>query len=839
MGDIRLATRLFRREWRCGELRILALALLIAVTVTTCISFFTDRLSQALLNRSAEMLGGDLVVRGTRPLDPGWLSLPEAVDLKRAEITEFSTVVIHQEQLLLANVKAVGSAYPLYGSLQISEDLYDEAERVDHPPQPGTLWVDRRVLDRLQLKVGDRVAIGASDFRIGRVLLLEPDRGGNYFNLAPRILMNHQDLAKAQVLQAGSRANYKIQFAGDPDRIARLKARLTLEMSPGYRLMSAGEGRQGAGLVLKRAQDYLALTALLSIILAAVAIAVAARRYSQRHYDVSALLGCLGASQKKIFRLYLIQLVLLALVCGGVGTLLGWVTQRVLANVLQEALNLMLPASGWQPWIMGVIASLVVLFGTALPPLWRLKQVPPLRVIRRDLKPLPLKGWLVYGCGWLAFCLLILLFTQAFMLLLAVFAGLLALIGVFAGVVWLLMLASKGSGLANAGLPGRGLSRVIHRSRNNTLQITAFALTLMLMTVVAMLRTELLANWSMQVTDDVPNHFVFNIMPADKTRLHDYLLSQGIVEPRLYPMVRGRLVKIKGVDINAEFFPEKDEAPSNRSRNGINRELNLSWTDRLPVENQVVSGQWWTGPLNAGNGFPEVSVEVELAKRLGIDLQDQLEFDIAGQRLTAQVTSLRSLVWESFTPNFYMLFSPGSLDAYPTTYITSFRLEKEDRQTLIKLVHAFPSITVLEVDALIEQLQRILEQVTALVELMLAFVLLAGLCVLLAIIQSELDERLREGALMRALGASRRYLRALNRLEFAFMGLLAGVLAVAGAELATALIYQRIFDLPPHWHWPYWFWVPLLSTLTIGLAGQLATDRTVSQSPMLLLKQYD
>lgn len=839
-NSFRLALGLFKREWRGGALRVLVLALVVAIMAATSISFFTDRLAQALLNRSAEMIGGDLVVRGTRPLDPQWLEIPEKAVVS-AEITEFSTVAINNDQLLLASVKAVDANYPLYGRIQVADEPYGEPSLLDDAPSPGVVWVDQRVLDRLQIRVGDAINIGAAEFTIDKMLVSEPDRGGNYFNLAPRILMNYQDLSKAKVLQPGSRANYKYLFSGGQDAIKNLKSQLSSQMGVGYRLVSAGEGREGAGLVLRRTQQYLALAALLTIILSAVAIAVATRRYSQRHYDVSAILRCLGATQKTIFQVYFLQLMFLALLCGVLGTLLGWGTQEVLARILEQALHLILPGSGWKPWIVGLLTSVLILFGTALPPLWCLKRVPPLRVIRRDLAPLPLKGWLVYGCGWLALCLVVLLFTGELLLMLALLAGVLGVISLLFLLVWLLIRITRGIGLTRMGLPGRGLDRIVQRTTSNTLQITAFALTLMLMAVVGMLRSELLANWSVQLPDDVPNHFAFNVIPAEKDQLSQFFTQQGIPELTLYPMVRGRLTKINGIDINAELFPEKDETPPNRSRNGVNRELNLSWSQVLPEDNKIVAGQWWSeSNVDDGQtGVARVSVEEGLAERLGINLYDELEFDIAGQGLLAEVVSLRSVVWESFTPNFYMLFSEGALEAYPSTFITSFRLAQQDRQTLMALVKAFPSVTVLEVDALIEQLESILMQVTTLVELMLLFVLLAGLCVLLAIIQNNLGERLREGALMRALGASHRYLQTINYLEFAFMGLLAGGVAMVGAELVTAFAYQHIFDLQPQWHWKFWLGVPFLSALIIAIIGNLATVRTVKQSPMLLLRQYD
>lgn len=833
-----LAMRLLRREWRCGELRILVFALVVAIAATTTISFFSDRLSRAMLSQSAELIGGDLVVTGTRPLKPEWLRSELASAFETAEVVEFSTVAVHQQNMLLASVKAVSANYPLYGELRVSPQPYTQDTAANTPPDPGNAWVDARVLNRLNIKIGDSINIGSATFQVEKVLIFEPDRGSNFFNLAPRVLINSADLSRAEVLQPGSRADYKVLYAGAD--IKALRDWLEPQMGPGYRLTDVKGGRQGANQILRRTNQYLSLTSLLAIILAALAISVSAYRYSERHYDVSAMLRCLGATQATIVRVYLIQLCWLAVICGVLGCLLGWIAQEGLTTVLKNILRLHLPSAGFWPVVIGFVTGVVILLGTALPPVLRLRQVSPLRVMRRDLTPLPIRAWVVYVAAWLALSVLVMLLASEAMLIFMILAGVALMVLLLAGVTRLLIRVSQSGYSAKLGLLGRGLSRLAYRAKANTVQITAFAVTLMLMVVIGTLRSELLANWETQLPENVPNHFVFNVLPADKLRLQSYLLEKSGAEAVLYPMVRGRLVEINdepvtsqqsiqaGSDVNQ---PDADEA--------IKRELNLSWVEALPEGSQIVAGNWWCDENCDESKLPEVSVEAGLAERLDIQLQDTLTFNVAGQRITAVVSSLRTVKWESFSPNFYIFFPPGILDQYPATYITSFRLADEKRMTLTELVREFPSITVLEVDVLIKQIQRILEQVGTVIELMLLFVLLAGFAVLLATIQSSLDARLHEGALMRALGASRRYLRAINIMEFALMGFIAGLLAVAGAEIVNAYLYRQVFDLEPGASGYFWLLVPCAAALLISAVGTWATRNTVRRSPMILLRQFN
>ena len=832
-----LAWKMLRRDWRCGELRVLVAALVIAVAAVTAINLLTDRFGRLLQHESAEMVGGDLVLQSSREPDSAWLQQARKLGLATAELTEFATAVVFADEFLLASVKAASADYPLLGSLRVTAqnngqgDGQDSSEEaVQWPPTPGTVWVDARVLTRLQAQVGDRIELGATELRIDRVLTYEPDGSRNLFNLNPRILMNAADLAAADVAGPGSRIQYKYLFAGNANAIEQLRKQLQPQLGPGYQLTGVGGGGGRGSNVISRAEQYLGLTSLLAIFLAAIAIAMAARRYSERHYDVSGMLRCLGVQQRQLNRLYLWQLTLLAIFAALLGMLLGWLAHLGLLASIQSLLPGQLPAAGIAPFLTGFAAAVLLMLGVALPPVLRLKSVPPLRVFRRELTPLPVSGWLVYGAALVSISgLLVLLFDNITVVLLILLAVTLA-IGVLGALLFALLKLLRRSTVLLSGrhLLVRSLRSLAGHTGTTTGQILSFGLTAMVMVILLLLRTDLTAQWQAQLPEDTPNNFAFNIQPFERDAFQQKLLDADI-ETRLYPIVRGRLISQPTVSQPA-LSDEQSEAGGRRRGAGPNRELNFTWAEQLPANNQIVSGQW-----RIQSSTPEVSIEQGLAQRMGIGLGDTLMFDIAGTELTAVVNSIRSVEWESFSPNFYVIFQPGVLQDFSTYYLTSFRLPAQQRSLLSELVREFPSVSLIEVDAIIEQLQGIIEQVTLMVEMILMFVLLAGVTVLLASIQSTLDERMQEGALMRAIGASRSYLRSAALAEFALLGLLAGLLAALGAELACDALYQRIFDMEFQSSIATWLLLPATLAVVVGGAGYLSTRKVLQVSPREIL----
>jgi len=822
----RLAWRLLLRDWRAGELRILLSALIIAVTATTAISFFTDRLQRAMLNQSSELLGGDLLLSSPRPLDSAWLAQADALGLARDEVLEFPSVVVHGDNLQLAGIKAVHPGYPLRGTLRISGTPYGEQRDTRAVPAAGEAWVEARLLPLLGIAVGDRFELGSLTLSVSRVLAFEPGGGGNLFALAPRVLINRADVARAAILQPGSRVSYQYFFAGREAALQRYKKWLRPQLEPSHRLIDVREGRPTVGAALDRAEQYLGLASLVAVLLAGVAIAMGARRYSERHFDMSAVMRCLGAGQNDILALFVPQLLWLGILGGLLGVVLGYLVQFGLFYLLRGLLPTELPAPGMMPVFIGFLTGITVLAGFALPPVLRLREVPALRVLRRELAPMPLRGWLVYGAALSAMGFLMWRYTGSAALTLSVMGGAIAALALLGTVAFALLRASR-SLHRGVGVAWRyGLNNLWRRPMLSVSQILAFGMTLMAMALIALVRGDLLSTWQTQLPAEAPNNFVVNVLPHKVAAFHAFIAEHHIKSAELYPMVRGRLARINGEPMRKRI------QPGDNGSGAVRRELNLTWSDTLPADNTLTAGKWF-GVQDRGK--PLVSVEARLAERLGIKLGDELSFSFGSGELSVQVASLRTVQWDSFRPNFFMIFPPGVLDPYPATYMTSFYLPPQRKGELAQMIRQFPAVTVIDLDRLMAQVRRILEQVTLAVEYVLVFVLLAGFAVLYAALQASLDERLYEGALLRTLGASRAQLRSGHLAEYALLGALAGLLAAGGAELIAFILYRQVFHLEYSIKWWLWAALPPLGALLIGAAGFIGTRRVVQRSPLVVL----
>ena len=827
--DLPLASRLLLREWRAGELRVMLLALLIAVLVSTAISFFTDRLQRGMATRAAEFLGADMRVSSRDPVPVEYLQQAIRNNLQHTDLIDFSTVTSSETEMQLSSIKAVAPGYPLRGEVRTSRQAFGEEQITDGVPEPGTVWIEPRLLNALGLEVGDPLEIGYAQLRIAALLTHEPDRAGDFYSLNPRVLMNLDDLAATQVVQPGSRVRYRLLVSGSEGDLQRYRDWLEPRLESHQRLTSVADDNRQIGSALERANQFLGLASIAAVVLAGVAVALSASRFAQRHYDTSALLRCLGVSRRRTLRLFLIQLLGLGMLATALGLFAGWLMQWGLMHLLRELLPPDLPRAGFKPLLVGSATGLVGLFGFALPPLLRLGRVSPLRVLRRELTPMPGSAWLIYGLALSGLSLLMWQFTGNLAMTLAViFGGALAAL-LLGSLAWLLLRAS-GERLRHASLAWRlGSGQLLKQPTAAAGQILAFGLILMSMVVIFILRSELLDTWQAQLPEDAPNHFALNILPSEEQAFRQALDDIGARTAPLYPVTPGRLTAINGEAVREHVTKD---SPGERA---INRDLSLTWAAELAADNHLIEGQWWD-QLPALDGH-RVSVESELADSLGVGLGDRLSFMIGGTTVEAQVSSIRSVNWDNFTPNFYMVFSPGALDNAPSTLLTSFHLPAEQRDQLRELVRAFPAMTLLEVEAILEQLRDILEQVTLAVEYVLLFVLLAGFTVLFASLQSTLDTRLYEGALLRTLGARRELLRKANRLEFSLLGALAGLLAIVAAEFITWLLYRFALNLDWQPHYLLWLLVPLAGALLIGIAGALGTRAVVNQSPMHLINR--
>ncbi|WP_068827233.1 ABC transporter permease [Pseudomonas sp. BMS12] len=822
-----LAWRQLLRDVRAGEVRVLFFALLIAVAASTAIGYFSARLNGAMLLRATEFLGADLVLSGSSPATHEQIEAGQRLGLTHAQLVEFSSVIATDQGIQLASVKAASSGYPLRGELKSAAAPY-AAERPGPGPQPGEAWAEARLFAALNLKVGDSIEVGNLPLRLTRVLTHEPDRAGDFYSLTPRVLMHLDDLAATDVVQPGSRVRYRELWRGAAQALASYRQAVEKDKAPHQRLEDARDGNRQIGGALGRAERYLNLASLAAVLLAGVAVALSASRFAVRHFDTGALLRCLGLSRRQTLSLFSLQLAMLGLLACVSGALLGWVGQLVLFKLLHGLLPPGVPVGGLLPALAGIAVGLVALAGFALPPLAALGRVPPLRVLRRDLLPVPPSSWLVYGAALLALALIMWRLSLDLKLTLALLGGGLLATLLLGG---LLLLGLRGMRrlLARAALPWRlGLGQLLRHPLAAAGQSLAFGLILMSMALIALLRGELLDTWQNQLPEQAPNHFALNVLPAEKEAFAAHLATLAPQTLPLYPVVAGRLVLINGEPVQGIASKES------QGERAIQRDLSLTWAADLPEGNQVLAGHWWQA--ERGDGLPGVSVESRLAESLGLKLGDRLTFNVGGLEQEAQVSSLRKVEWDSFQPNFYMIFQPGTLQDLPATYLTSFYLPPHSEQQLVELARAFPAVTLLQVEALLEQLRSIMAQVSLAVEYVLLFVLAAGLAVLFAGLQATLDERLRQGALLRALGAERRLLLKARRAEFGLLGAASGLLAALGCELASFLLYRYALELQwqPH---PWLLVLPLIGALLVGAAGIWGTRRALNASPLTVLRE--
>ncbi|WP_416199306.1 MAG: ABC transporter permease [Pseudomonas helleri] len=822
-----LALRQLLRDARAGELRVLFFAVLVAVAASTAIGYFGARLNGAMVLRATEFLGADLVLEGSSPAREEQIRVGNELGLKHAQIVEFSSVIATDNGIQLSSIKAADDAYPLRGQLKSAAQPYGE-EQPGGGPKSGQAWVEPRLLTALDLKVGDDIDVGSKTVKITRVLTYEPDRAGNFYSLTPRVLINLDDLQATGIVQPGSRVSFRELWRGEAPALQSYRDVIQPGLEANQRLLDGRDGNQQIGGALGKAERYLNMASLVAVLLAGVAVALSATRFANRRFDASALLRCLGLPRRETLWLFSLQLAMLGLLASVTGALLGWLAQLGLFALLHDLLPNDVPPGGVMPALAGMGTGLVALAGFALPPLAALGRVPPLRVLRRDILPIPASTWTVYGAALLALGLIMWRMSLDLVLTFALLGG-----GVIAALILggLLLLGLKGlrRGLARASLPWRlGLGQLLRQPLAAAGQALAFGLILLSMALIALLRGELLDTWQNQLPKDAPNYFALNILPTDKdafgARLHEL---QAQAAP-IYPVVPGRLISINGEPV--QEIVTKDSSGDK----AVQRDLSLTWAADLPEGNELTAGQWWSA--QPPQGVPGVSVEAKVAKSLKLKLGDHLVFTVAGVNREAQVTSLRSINWDNFQPNFFMIFQPGTLQDLPTTYLTSFYLAPGHDTQIIELSRSFPAVTILPIDALLEQLRSILAQVTIAIEYVLLFVLAAGMTVLFSGLQSTLDERIRQGALLRALGAERQLLIKARRIEFGLLGATSGLLAAVGAELVSLVLYRYAFDLPWHPH-PWLLLLPVLGAVMVGGAGVFGTRRALNASPLTVLRE--
>ncbi|MCL7929569.1 ABC transporter permease [Halomonas llamarensis] len=833
--NARLAWRSLKRDLRVADVRALFVALVLAVAASTMIAFFLDRLERGLERQASQLLGGDVVLEQRDPFAPELRQEFEDADFTLSDQIDLVSMISHGERFQPASVKAVDDVYPHYGVSQVARGNGTE-ELASGPPR-GEAWADPRLAQLIDLEMGDSIQVGQAEFKVSGFIEREADQSAGFGSFNPRLMVHIDDLDATGLVQEGSRVEFEILAAGPPEALERVEPLLAELRQRGVEVRDIRQDRPQLGNALERAESYLGIAGLAAVLLAGVAVAMSTRRYVERHLDTAALLRCFGASQQQLVEIFALQLLGLALVASLIGALLGLVGQAALLALLVNFLPLTLPPPGVMPLFLGVLTALAVLVGFAGPTLLRIKRVSALKVLRRELDPMPPAAWLVVSVAALVFGGLLWLYSGSLPLSLALLVGGAVLLAVLWGLSTLLLnavlvivqrVSGRGEWSQALRLGGRQLAR---RRQAGLGQLLAFSVTFFAMAMMVLVRGDLLTAWQAQLPDNTPNYFAINIQPDERDPFEAAVDPHVEEKSTLYPMVRGRITAINGDD------PREAVPADARGDNALRRELNLTWQAEVPEGNEVVAGEWFDAGANvAQDATPQaspvpISMENGLANRLGLTLGDSLTFSVGNDDITTQITSLRSLNWDSFKPNFFVIFPPGVLESFAHSYITAFYLPDDAQGLTRELVQDFPGVTLLNVDAILGQVRDVLAQVTRAVELILALVLLAGISVLYAALTASRPVRAHESGLLRVFGAGNRMISRIQGAEYALLGFASGLMGAALAEIATGALYITVLDLAPRLHIGLWVILPLGGALLIGFIGHVLSHSLRRQAP--------
>jgi putative ABC transport system permease protein len=827
MRALSLALRSLAREWRSGELGVLLLALTVAVAALTGVGFLVSRISAAVALTASEVLAADLRLGSPQPLSDAYFNEAARRGLRSARSTRLLSVVFNGDASQLTNLVAVTDGYPLRGRVLLAMQPFAPGVVARGIPAPGEVWPDSKLLAAVGGRVGSQLAIGAATLRVARVLISRPDQGGTFADLAPSLIMNAADLPATALIQPGSRVSYGGLFAGERARLEDFKVWLGTHKRSGERLRDITEASPQVKNAVERAGRFLSLASLVSVLLCAIAVAMAARRYVHRHLDSVALLKTLGATRAFTLSVSLLQLLALALAAAAAGAASGFVAQEWLLRTVRGLLSVTeVPPVSLTPIAIGFVTAVAVLAGFALPPLLQLSRVPALRVLRRDVGAPPPLVLLAFGPAVAVVLLLVYWVVPAPGMFLYLSGGLAAFVVVLA-LAGLLLVTLAGRLRGRVGVAWRfGVANLSRRRAESVVQLVAFGTGIMVLLLLAILRSDLNGDWQRTLPPNLPNYFFVNIPPQSRQEFAQFLAAQGAHTTRMLPMIRGRLTGING-------HPVEERSARGGEDNFATREQNLTWTNELGSDNHIVAGRWWTA---ADYGKPLVSLASEFQESLGVQVGDHLTFDIAGETREVTVASIRKVKWDTFQPNFFIEFAPGVLEGVAGTYMTSAYFTPGSAHALADLAHRFPSVSIFDIDELLTQVRAVLDKAALAVQSVFVFTLLAGLTVLLAAVQASRDERRYESAMLRTLGASRSTVLQGVLAEFATLGTLSGLLAASGASVAAYFLTTRWLELRYVFELTPWVAGVLGGALLVAAGGWLATRSVINQPPLTTLR---
>ena len=828
-----LALKMLLRSWRGRQLGLIFSSLVLAVAVVTSVALLAERVELALVKESSSFLAADLVVSSSVAIESGWLERAAEEGVRTARTASFASMTYFGDEMHLASLKAVESSYPLRGALKRSSVPFaiDDAdiESVGSGPQPGELWVDSRLLPLLNVELGDAIDVGDGSFKVTQILIEEPDSGSSFSAFGARILMNWQDLPASGVIQPGSRVSYRLLIAaneGQADNFDTYVDWLKQQLDVHDRIITPDEAQASIASTMDKGRRFLLLAGSIGVVLAGIALALASHHFANGQLLQVALFKGWGISANAVRRLYIQQIILLGIAGSAVGLLVGWGFHQLLITTVREWLPIALPAAGLKPWITGFATGILCLIGFTLPALWHLPTQSPLAVLRRDIQSKSLNSLVRGSLGVLTVAVLLFWYSRNLYLSMAILFGFAITAAASIAVGLVLLRLGKTYGHWMGSIWRLALSNLWRRKKPSLIQMVGFSGAIALLMIMVVVRTSLIDEWRWQLADDAPNHFLVNVAAYELDGVKSLVNERELETAGWYSMVRGRITHLN------------NQLPSQVAKDGhesLRRELNLSWTSDLPEGNMIVKGQWWQANTAPASGLAPVSLEDELAGELGLSLGDTVRFSVGGLSFDAEVTSTRSLNWDSMTPNFYFLFPEGYLEDYPRTHMTSLYIPGEEKLLVNDLLRKYPTVQVIELDKIIDRIRTIVSQVTRGLEMMTLMILGCGILVMFAAVSLSMSERLQESAILRTLGSSRGLILGVQWVEFTTLGMMAGLLAALGAEFAVAMLQRFMFSLPFSWH--SWLWIagPLGGGLLVGLLGVVYSRKAVTQPPLQVL----
>ncbi|MEJ0036239.1 MAG: FtsX-like permease family protein [Gammaproteobacteria bacterium] len=822
-----LALRTLGREWRSGELGVLLLALTIAVAALTGVGFLVGRIGAAVDQQASEVLAADVRLGSPQPISDTYFNEATRRGIRSARGINLLSVVFNGEESQLSNVRAVAPGFPLRGKVLVADEPFVPGVEANGIPGRGEAWPDSKLLVAIGAKLGSRISIGSGTFRVTRVLISRPDQGGSFAELAPSLLMNLEDVPSTELIQPGSRVSYVALFAGARAGVDEFKEWLRSSRQRGERLVDVAQASTQIKSATDRASRFLSLASLVSVLLCAIAVAMSARRYVQRHLDSVALLKTLGATRAFTLSVSVLQLLVIAIAATLVGSALGFLAQEWLIRAIRGLFNAELPPADLKPFAVGFVTAVAVLAGFALPPLLQLSRVPTIRVLRRDVGPPAPLVMLAFGPAVFAVAFLIYWVVRDWFLFWVFTAGLVGFLALLAGAGYVLVsLAGKLRG--SVGVSWRyGVANLSRRRAESLVQIVAFGTGIMVLLLLGLVRNDLANDWRLSLPADIPNFFFINIPQDQRDSFMSDLSARGALPSRVMPMIRGRLIAINGTPNERLRFRRED------GEEAAGREQNLTWADELGPDNRLVEGQWWTPRIQ---GQHLVSIATEFQESMGLKLGDKLTFDIAGETIEASIASFRKVKWDSFQPNFFIVFAPGVIDNTAGTYMTSVHFPSGEAKSLASLARKYPSVSIFDIQDLLDRVRSVIDKAVLAVQSVFLFTLFAGLTVMMAAVQASRDERRYESAMLRTLGASRGTVLQGILAEFVTLGALSGLLAALCASLAGYFVATRVLEMKYSFEPLVWLVGMIGGALLVSFSGWLATRSVINTPPVATLR---